>query len=170
MLYNNCPKCGWKYSGQGLKHILSCTKCGFTFYINSKPTASAIIVDGDKILLGKRRIEPSKGKWDVIGGFLDFGEHPEVGVRREVKEETGLDVIIDGLLGFFMDTYDQTGDATLNICFVVRAISNQLTPGDDIEEVRWFAPTEIPNDIAFKNGRDMIDAWMNDRVIRSAKS
>jgi 8-oxo-dGTP diphosphatase len=52
----------------------------------------AIILDGDKILLEKRKNDPSKGKWAVPGGLVDLGEGVEEAVVREVKEETGLDV------------------------------------------------------------------------------
>lgn len=163
-MFGFCPKCGHRYSDQKNPYALACPGCGFTLYSNSKPTASALIVRGKKILLGKRSIEPAKGEWDVIGGFLNFGEHPEDGVRREVKEETGLDITIDKFFGFFMDTYGDTGDATLNICFVVTPISNAMVPGDDIEELQWFAPQAIPKQIAFKNGQDMIDAWLKEHL------
>jgi 8-oxo-dGTP diphosphatase len=52
----------------------------------------AIIVDGDKILLEKRKNEPSKGKWSIPGGLLELGESVEEAVIREVQEETGLEV------------------------------------------------------------------------------
>jgi 8-oxo-dGTP diphosphatase len=52
----------------------------------------AVILDGDKILLEKRKNEPSKGKWSVPGGLVELGESVEDAVVREVKEETGLEV------------------------------------------------------------------------------
>jgi 8-oxo-dGTP diphosphatase len=52
----------------------------------------AVILDGDKILLEKRKNEPSKGKWSVPGGLVELGESVEQAVIREVKEETGLEV------------------------------------------------------------------------------
>ena len=52
----------------------------------------AIILEGDKILLEKRKNMPSKGKWSVPGGLVELGESVENAVIREVKEETGLDV------------------------------------------------------------------------------
>jgi ADP-ribose pyrophosphatase YjhB (NUDIX family) len=119
-----------------------------------------LIVDGRKLLLGKRRVEPSKGQWDVIGGFLEYGESPSAGAAREAKEETGLDVETHDFLGFFMDTYGSEKEATLNMCFVGTVVGGELTPGDDIAELRWFAISDIPKAIAFQNGRDMIDAWL----------
>jgi 8-oxo-dGTP diphosphatase len=52
----------------------------------------AIILDGDKILLEKRKNAPSKGKWTVPGGLVELGESMEQAVIREVEEETGLEV------------------------------------------------------------------------------
>ena len=52
----------------------------------------AIILDGDQILLEKRKNSPGKGKWTVPGGLVDLGENVEQAIIREVKEETGLEV------------------------------------------------------------------------------
>ena len=159
MDYKYCPRCGSQYDKRvGLQNY-ACSNCKSVIYLNSKPTASAIIADGDSILLGKRRIEPSKGKWDVIGGFLNLGERPEDGAKREAKEETGLNIELERMLGFFMDTYETTGDKTLNICFVARVNGGVLKPGDDINELRWFSVDQIPKDLAFKNGVDMVNVW-----------
>lgn len=166
-MFNFCPKCGSdkKIKTEGSR--FSCQSCGFVFYFNSKPTVSALIADKDKILLGKRRIEPSKGKWDIVGGFLEYGEHPEEGLRREVKEETGLVVEIEEFLGTFMDYYGKDREVTLNQGYIVKVISGEPSPADDIEELRWFSSQDIPKDIAFKNGKEMLNAWMarKERVV-----
>jgi ADP-ribose pyrophosphatase YjhB (NUDIX family) len=159
MIYDYCPKCGGPYSTQTENNKLFCLNCDVVTYLNSKPTASTLIIDGDKVLLGKRRSEPAKGKWDVIGGFLDYHEHPEVGAIREAKEETGLDVKVEKLLGIFMDEYGPDKYSTLNICYVVSVIGGNPIAGDDIEELKWFSSNQIPSDIAFKNGKDMLGIW-----------
>jgi 8-oxo-dGTP diphosphatase len=58
----------------------------------------AVILDGAKVLLEKRKNMPSKGKWSIPGGLVELGEHVEDAVVREVKEETRLDVIEPRLL------------------------------------------------------------------------
>lgn len=95
----------------------------------------------------------------MIGGFLNYGEHPYDGAKREAKEETGLDVEIVDDLGIFMDVYGDGQEATLNMCFVARVVSGSMEANDDIEELRWFSVDEIPEDIAFENGKRMIEAW-----------
>lgn len=162
-MFDYCPKCGEKNSAKQETSKFSCKNCDYVFYFNSKPTASALIVHENRILLGKRGIEPSKGKWDIIGGFLNYGESPENGLRREVREETGLEVEIDTFLGCFMDTYGKEKEATLNIAYTVKAKNSKSRPGDDIAELKWFSVDDLPDDIAFENGKSMIEAWKSQK-------
>ncbi len=159
MNYEFCPKCGGKLIEEE-EHGYTrprCSACGFIFYQNSKPTVSILILDGDKVLLGKRNVEPSKGMWDVPGGFLEAGEPPEEGAWREIREETGLEVEILDMLGIFMDEYGADKIPTLNICYTAGVKGGSEKPGDDIAETEWFPISGLPEDIAFKNGREMLD-------------
>ena len=164
MEFKFCPKCGEKLEWleeHGTKRQ-GCSACGFVFYQNSKPTASAIIVKGDKVLLAKRKIEPEKGQWDIPGGFLENGEAPEAGLYREIVEETGLEIEIFGMLGIFMDTYGRNGVSTMNLAYLVKIKSGEPIANDDVEELKWFSRGEIPfDDMAFENGRQMLKAWLN---------
>lgn len=158
MKYNFCPFCGTEYLNKG-GNDHKCDACGETVYLNSKPTASVLITDGNKILLGKRGIEPSKGKWDIIGGFLNYGEHPHDGAVREAKEESGLDVEVTDYLGSFMDVYGKNEEATLNMCFATVIIGGEMQPNDDIVELKWFRADELPDEVAFNNGKQMLEVW-----------
>lgn len=157
--YEYCPKCGVRYLSQTSQN-LTCSSCKYIFYQNSKPTASTLIINEDnEVLLGKRSIDPSKGKWDVIGGFLNLGESPEAGALREAKEEAGVDVQVEKFIGIFMDTYGDTGYSTLNICYTAKIIGGKLKAGDDIDELKWFSASELPAEIAYDNGKEMLSAW-----------
>ena len=102
-LYKYCPYCGVKYIKTDLIKAgphYKCHACDNRFFQRSSPSAALIIPkEGEpwKVLLSKRNINPNKGKLDMIGGFFDFGEDPEVGAIREAKEEIGVDVKIDRL-------------------------------------------------------------------------
>jgi len=159
MKYYFCPNCGSRYPDPAFSANRKCGSCGQILYLNSKPTASTIIVRDGRLLLGRRRIEPAKGKWDIIGGFLDYGEHPDEGVIREAKEETGLDVRIVGRLGFFLDEYGADREATLNVCYATEVVGGEMKADDDIEELKWFDPGEIPEDIACESCNRRIEAW-----------
>lgn len=151
-----CPKCGQKYAPQTNINLV-CEACKFVFYQNSKPTASTLIInDQNQVLLGKRAIEPGKGKWDVIGGFLELGETPEAGAIREAKEEAGVDVQIESYVGIFMDSYSDWGIFTLNIGYTAKIIAGELKPGDDIAELAWFNLDNLPTEIAYDNGKAML--------------
>lgn len=156
-----CPRCRAELRlGEGRA---TCPACGFVAYANSAATASAVVVDDDgRILLGRRAVEPERDKWDILGGFLDEGEHPLDAVVRELREETGLEIEPVELVAIEMDRYGDGEDAhaTLNLYWTARVLSGEPAPADDVAELRWFAPDELPADeeLAFR---------VNARVLRN---
>jgi ADP-ribose pyrophosphatase YjhB (NUDIX family) len=114
---------------------------------------AALILDDYKVLLTRRGIAPYRKYWDIPGGFLEHGEHPEDGLRRELKEELGLTVDIESLFGMYMDAYGKGGVATLNIIYLCKALQEPTKTADDVIAYQWFAIDQLPNKIAFKNTR-----------------
>ena len=114
-------------------------------------------------MLARRRAEPYVGRWDIPGGFLEEGEHPLEGLKRELREETGLEVEPIELLGIWMDTYggDSTAEATLNFYWTARVVSGEPKAADDVDELGWFAPDELPgpDELAFENVPLVLSAW-----------
>ncbi|MDP8911849.1 MAG: NUDIX domain-containing protein [Actinomycetota bacterium] len=157
-----CPRCRSDLAGGGSR--VECQACGFVAYANSAPTANALCVDGrGRVLLARRAHEPDEGLWDVPGGFLEEGEHPLDGVRRELREEAGLEV---EPLEFLCATVDRYGDgesalATLNLTWTARVVSGTPTPADDVSELRWFGRDELPPDreLAFATVAEVLSAW-----------
>jgi len=83
-----------------------CAACGNVYYAGSKATACAICIDDrGHVLLGRRADDPFRGRWDLPGGFLEEGEHPLDCLRRELREETGLEVEPLELVGIWMGRY-----------------------------------------------------------------
>lgn len=97
-----CIWCGSPTDGDV---ALRCTSCGRTHYLNSKISASALTVAGDNYLTVKRAAPPELGKWDLPGGFCEYGEDPADTAARETIEESGIKVAVSRLLGVFMDEY-----------------------------------------------------------------
>ena len=64
-----------------------CTICNTIHYQNPKPTATLIIMNQNKLLLGKRDRNPAKGQWGLIGGFMELNENLEQAALRELYEE-----------------------------------------------------------------------------------
>jgi ADP-ribose pyrophosphatase YjhB (NUDIX family) len=97
-----------------------------------------------RVLLGRRGVEPFLGLWDTPGGFVEPGESLEECVRRELREEAGIEVEVGRLVATVPDTYGPTGDATVNAFYDCLLLSGEPRPDDDVAELRWFAPDELP--------------------------
>lgn len=157
MNYKFCPKCGGELKMQKHDYQMHpvCQSCGFVFYQNSKPTASPVIVnDKDEVLLVKRNIEPSLGRWDLPGGFLENGEDPIDGLKREAKEELDVRVEPIEILKIFIDKYGyEEGDFyTLNLFYKSRIVSGEIKLDSENSEYRWFKKKDIPwKNLAFNN-------------------
>ncbi len=158
-----CFRCGGllkKVARPGDDHSHQvCTACGRVHYRNAKPCAGALVARDGRLLLIKRAIQPFLGYWDIPGGFLEEDEHPKAGAIREALEETGLEVQLTDLFGFYVDRYGDGGEYCLNIYFLAEAVGGQECPADDAAELAWFAPAELPEQIAFDHAREVLDDW-----------
>lgn len=136
-----------------------CRHCGWTFYDNPVPAAVAIPVRGDRILLARRAAAPYAGTWDLPGGFLERGETPEQGLRRELREELGVRVHDARLLGFFTETYGRGGFPILAIVYRV-GLSGEPRAGSDVTAVRWFPSRRLPlREIGFPSVRTALSRY-----------
>src|SRR6478735_11335416 len=100
---------------------------------------AVILDDVGRLLVVRRMNAPSADLWSVPGGRIELGESPREAVTREVREETGLVVTVDALLGSVeIPAEDSTGtvyDVEDYACTVVQG--GELLAGDDAAEVRW---------------------------------
>ena len=114
------------------------------------------------MLLARRAGEVFHGYWDLPGGFLEEGEHPLDGIRRELLEETGLEVHPEDFVGVWMDRYGDGDDAhaTLNLYWTARIVGGDPEAADDVSELGWFAPDEFPppQQLAFHIG-EVLATW-----------
>jgi 8-oxo-dGTP diphosphatase len=159
--WKHCPVCAAAITPEDGK--VECPQCEFVTYAHSMPTASAVVDDGEgRVLLSKRAHDPAAGKWDLPGGFLEEGEPPLDCVRRELREEAGIGLADERLLGIWMDQYDykRRRVATLNVYYAARVAGGTLEPADDVAELRWFAPEEVPvEELAFGHIPAVLSAW-----------
>jgi ADP-ribose pyrophosphatase YjhB (NUDIX family) len=107
----------------------------------------ALIIEGDAVLLVERGREPLKGYWSLPGGAVETGESLETALRREVKEETGLDVDVLTLVEIFERvTRDEAGAAEYHYIlmdYVCRVTGGVLCAADDACRARWFPRNEV---------------------------
>jgi len=163
--FRYCPDCGAKLDPvQGNHERLisqTCAVCGAVHFRNAKPCAGALVVRDGRVLLGRRAVEPGRGCWDIPGGFLNPWEHPSEAAVREVREETGLDVRLTRLLDIVIDTYHDR-DYTLNLYWVGEILGGQERAADDLCELRWFTPDELPGELAFPHCALVLQAWRSE--------
>lgn len=153
--WKHCPRCGSGIAPED--GSFACSACGLRYYDHSAVTACALVVRDGRLLLARRGGEPYKGAWDLPGGFVGAGEHPHDALRRELREETGLEVEPREFVGVWMDEYAD-GEPTLNLYWTATAPDGDPQADDDVDEVRWFAPDELPSSLAF-HVADVLDAW-----------
>jgi 8-oxo-dGTP diphosphatase len=155
--YRYCPKCGTEMVEKRIDHKKRkvCPVCRYVFYHNPVPACGVVIEKEGKILLVKRKYEPYKGDWSLPAGFMEYDESPQECAIREIKEELNVDIKLDGLFGVYSGKDDPRTHAVL-IMYWAKIIDGELKPGDDAEEIRFFAKDDVPPNIAFLAHRQII--------------
>ena len=118
-----------------------------------------MIVRDGRALVSKRGRDPEKGRYDVPGGFLAAGEEALDGLRRELKEELGVEteVTFDDFVQIATHTYGDEGDYTLAIGFRAHLVSGEPTADDDVEELKWVTRDEVEDlDFAWEHDRELV--------------
>jgi len=149
-----CPRCGGAFEAE--ENHLHCTSCGERYWANPLPAAQALLERDGRVLLARRGIEPRLGHWDLPGGFVEESETPEHAVRRELHEETGLELETAELVRIDIEPY---GDRfVFSVTYRVTATGDPM-PADDVAELRWFAPSELPDEMAFPRQESVLREW-----------
>ena len=117
-----------------------CKKCGFIDYKNPKIVAGSLVIKNKKILLCKRAIEPSYGKWTFPSGYLDANETPEEGAIREAKEEVNIKIKLKKL--FIIFTVRKKN--LIQFVFLANHVNKTYKPGIETLEAKYFSFDEIP--------------------------
>ena len=163
--YRYCPRCA---GSLGLKqHVehdpprLTCQDCAFVYYLDPKVAAGVILENEEGIILGRRSIEPCVGSWGFPSGYVDRGERVEDAAVREVREEVGLEVVVDRLIGI----YSYTGRPVVVIVFSGRIAGGRLVAGHETSEVGTFPADALPwPELAFSSTRQALRDYLGDRL------
>lgn len=140
-----------------------CPHCGenIVVYRNPAPTVDVIIfVPGDSpeqdgVVLVERANEPHG--WALPGGFVDYGETCENAAVREMKEETGLDVVLTGLFGVYSDPDRDPRSHTMSVIYHGFAKNiDGIAAGDDAAKAQVFPLSELPQ-LVFDHDRILAD-------------
>lgn len=146
-----CSRCGGPMTPRKLDDRVRavCDRCGFVAYRNPAPAAGVVLVEAGSVLLVRRRFDPRRGMWTLPAGFVEYDEHVEACAIRETREETGLDVELEGLFGAYMAMDDPRVRVVL-LLYRARRVGGELRAGDDAEDARFFPLEATPAEIAFK--------------------
>jgi 8-oxo-dGTP diphosphatase len=159
--YRFCVSCGGRLATRLLKpgdpERLVCEACGFVFYLDPKVAVGTIIrMPEDRIVLVRRAIDPGYGRWVFPGGYVDRGEPLHAAALREAREESGLDIRIDGLINI----YSYAGRAPIIIVYAATAVAGELCGDEECLEAGVFGPAEIPwDELAFRSTREALQDY-----------
>lgn len=106
-----------------------------------------VVIHRGRVLLIRRGGEPLKGEWSIPGGLVELGEELAEGARRELKEETGLDVEPLEVLEVFDRIFRERGRVRYHfviVDFACRFKRGRLRPGSDVLEARWVRHQDLP--------------------------
>ncbi len=149
-----CPQCGQKLMLHeiGGRERPQCDPtqegCGFVDFGRYLLGVGGLVVqqntDGEEeVLLIQRNEEPAKGRWTIPGGYVEYDETAEVGIVREIWEETGLECEIEGLVGY--RNRIERGANTSYVVFKLKIVGGELNsePSPEIAQVRFYTQSAL---------------------------
>lgn len=171
---NFCSRCGAALVFGSVpdedRDRLACPSCGHIAYVNPRLVVTAFpITAAGEVVLIRRGIEPGRGSWAQPGGFLEVDETVHEAAIRETREETGLLIEPDRIVGL----YTRLEAAVVTIAFEARIVGGTAAPTPEATEIVAFAPEDIPwAGIAFRTTqwalRDLLGTRRPDLALPSA--
>jgi ADP-ribose pyrophosphatase YjhB (NUDIX family) len=135
---------------------LGCRRGHFVHYENPAVTAFALIERDGCYLVLERAHEPYRGRWDLPGGFVEAGESPLDAVRREVLEETGLQIEEPAIIGVYTSRYGDEGKWTVDVAFHCAGAAGELRLSPESADAAWVAIERMPP-LAFAGERSALE-------------
>ncbi|MEO0543474.1 MAG: NUDIX hydrolase [Pseudomonadota bacterium] len=147
-----------------------CDRCGFVDYQNPKIVVGSVVEHGGQILLCRRAIEPRYGFWTVPAGYLEMGETPEEGAKREALEEANASLELHEL----MAVYTVRKLSQVQLIYRATLTSPTFSAGEESLDVQLFDWADIPwDELAFPTVKWMIDhfaAWQKGQLALPASN
>lgn len=155
-----CPACGQSVEARQLeadhRPRLVCPD-GHVTWRNPRVVVGTLPIEGGRVYLGRRAIEPALGRWGNPSGFLELGESAQEGARRETEEETELLVEVGRLIG----VYSRPAAGIVTIAYEATVVGGRPEAAAETSELRAFSPDEIPwEEIAFSTAESALRDWV----------
>lgn len=149
-LFKFCPKCGSEEFNVNNEESKKCNSCGFVYYFNSAAAIVAVIENSKgEVLVARRAKDPAKGTLDLPGGFAAMHETIEGTVRREILEETRLEISSLKYIFSIPNLYVYSGFEvhTMDMFFECKIEDfTNMKPQDDVLELFFIPKKELNPD------------------------
>ena len=122
---------------------LACGACEFVHFDNPVAVAGVIVRRGDEVLLVRPAFPPDYPHHVLVSGYLEAYESAEQAAVREVKEETGLDIEVERVLGTY--SCRSIGKNMVFIVCLARLVGGELRLSDELLDARWFTLDTLPD-------------------------
>jgi len=121
----------------------------------------AVIVAEGKVLIVKRKYDPLAGQWSLPGGGVELGETLEDSIRREMLEETGLEIEVGPVVEVFdRITRDEQGEVRYHfvlVDYLCWPIGGELVAGSDVADAKFVDPSELPQFNLTRKANEVIE-------------
>ncbi|MER6911562.1 NAD(+) diphosphatase [Streptomyces sp. NPDC000594] len=139
-LHRFCSRCGDRTVIAAAGHVRRCQACGAEHYPRTDPAVIMLVTDEDDRALLGRQVHWPEGRFSTLAGFVEPGESVEQSVRREVREEAGVEI---GEVAY-VASQPWPFPSSLMLGFTARAVSSTITvDGEELHEARWFSREDL---------------------------
>jgi NAD+ diphosphatase len=163
-----CSVCGHATRPDWAGFVRRCPNCGAEHHPRTDPVVIMLVVDGDRVLLGRQPTWPPR-RYSALAGFVEPGESLEEAVAREVREEAGVEIAEPR----YVSSQPWPFPSSLMLGFVARWAGGDPEPRDEVEDVRWFDRAEVAEAAAGRGelrlppplaiARRLIEGWLSSR-------
>jgi 8-oxo-dGTP diphosphatase len=152
--YQYCPQCATPFVDTDLHgHPRQmCPACHFIFWQNPVVGVAVIVMDEDRIILGRRSRGLYQGTWCIPCGYVEYDEDVRQAAQREFHEETGLLVEVGDVYAVHSNFHNPAMHS-VGIWFRGTVRHGTLRPADDLDEVAYISLRHIPDNLAFPTDR-----------------
>jgi NAD+ diphosphatase len=163
-----CSVCGHPTEPDWAGFVRRCPNCGAEHHPRTDPVVIMLVVDRDRVLLGRQPTWPP-GRYSALAGFVEPGESLEEAVAREVREEAGVEISDPR----YVSSQPWPFPSSLMLGFVAQWAGGEPRARDEVEDVRWFDRAEVAEAVAGRGAlglppplaiaRRLVDGWLSSR-------